>query len=270
MEGCCSIKWKNVLFHHPSTFHKTSAHSLRFSSGFGTSLIFTSFLLLRLTWNPRMETGVAVRRNVTRISSRSSLRIPRVSRLSLHIPHIFSRDRDYARANRFRLSSSDSLVSSRCSSVKEFARETNVTEKRNAIVPTCFVPLPQLPPFREASRVFTVSLLPAQRFPASDTAGLLILIIDRGIIKVALARGRFQLRISVSLGTIGPVGRRETESRERERKVDQIKGPKREIGDERSKRVLSLARHLRLSVLLILYLLSRKRKPRPKDVRGFS
>jgi len=51
--------------------------------------------------------------------------------------------------------------------------------------------------------------------------GLLILIIDRGIIKVALARGRFQLRISVSLGTIGLVGRREREGggREREREA---------------------------------------------------
>lgn len=59
IEGCCSIKWKNVLFHHLPTFYKTMAHSLRFSTGFGASLlppplppplIFTfSFLLLRLT-----------------------------------------------------------------------------------------------------------------------------------------------------------------------------------------------------------------------------
>lgn len=48
-------------------------------------------------------------------------------------------------------------------------------------------------------------------------AGLLILIIDRGIIKVALARGRFQLRISVSLGTIGPVGRRGREGNREKR-----------------------------------------------------
>jgi len=46
--------------------------------------------------------------------------------------------------------------------------------------------------------------------------GLLILIIDRGIIKVALARGRFQLRISVSLGTIG-WQERKRRGRERER-----------------------------------------------------
>lgn len=64
-----------------------------------------------------------------------------------------------------------------------------------------------------------VSLFPAQRFPASDTAGLLILIIDRGIIKVAPARGRFQLRISVPLGTIGLVRRREGgKKNERKRK----------------------------------------------------
>ena len=61
-----------------------------------------------------------------------------------------------------------------------------------------------------------VSLFPAQRFPASDTAGLLILIIDRGIIKVAPARGRFQLRISVPPGTIGLV-REKGERTEKER-----------------------------------------------------
>lgn len=89
-------------------------------------------------------------------------------------------------------------------------------------------------PFREAFRIFPVSLLPAQRFPACDMDGLLILIIDRGIIKVALARGRFQLRISVSLGTIGLVGRREREG-ERERGRGRL-----EIGDESLRRVLSL------------------------------
>lgn len=53
-------------------------------------LIFTfSFLLLRLTWNPWIETGVTVRRSVTRIPL--SLYILRVSPLSLHIPHIFPR-----------------------------------------------------------------------------------------------------------------------------------------------------------------------------------
>lgn len=56
---------------------------------------------------------------------------------------------------------------------------------------------------------FSSRLFAALRFPASDTARLLILIIDRGIIKVALARGRFQLRISVPLGTIGFVRRKE-------------------------------------------------------------
>lgn len=82
-------------------------------------------------------------------------------------------------------------------------------------------------------------------------AGLLILIIDRGIIKVALARGRFQLRISVSLGTIGSVG-----SGEGEREGEERERPGREIGDEWLRRVLYL-----LSVLLILYLLPREDKP---------
>lgn len=79
-----------------------------------------------------------------------------------------------------------------------------------------------VPPTEQAigsrSDFLLVSLFPAQRFPASDTAGLLILIIDRGIIKVAPARGRFQLRISVPPGTIGLVRRRErVKERERER-----------------------------------------------------
>lgn len=115
----------------------------------------------------------------------------------------------------------DSLVS-RKPSVKS-SHETNVAEKgkakkkredrgkrqkENTPFPTCFVSFPAVL-FREASsRLLPVSLLPAQRFPAADTTGLLILIIDRGIIKVALVRGRFQLRISVSLGTIGLVDRR--------------------------------------------------------------
>jgi len=158
----------------------------------------------------------------------------------------------------------------RCSSVKEFARETNVARERRKVKKegkkherSHLLRSPsRRSSFREAFRVFIVSLLPAQRFPASDTAGLLILIIERGIIKVALARGRFQLRISVSLGTIGPVGGRETEARrksarararERERGNSRAdEGPGTEIGDERSSRVLPLACHLRLSVLLIL------------------
>ena len=77
-----------------------------------------------------------------------------------------------------------------------------------------------VPPTEQAigsrSDFLLVSLFPAQRFPASDTAGLLILIIDRGIIKVAPARGRFQLRISVPPGTIGLVRRRER-AKEKER-----------------------------------------------------
>lgn len=188
---------ENVLFHHLSTFYKTMAHSLRFSTASVLPLIFTfSFLLLRLTWNPWIETGVTVRRSVTRVPL--SLYIPRVSPLSLHIPHIFPRieNRDYA--DRSRLSSPiRSLAWS--FSVKEFARNERRKKKERIIS--------HLLPFREASRIFPVSFLSAQRFPACDMAGLLILIIDRGIIKVALARGRFQLRISVSLGMIGPVGR---------------------------------------------------------------
>lgn len=90
-------------------------------------------------------------------------------------------------------------------------------------------------------------------------AGLLILIIDRGIIKVALARGRFQLRISVSLGTIGSVG-----SGEGEREGEERERPGREIGDEWLRRVLYL-----LSVLLILYLLPQEDKPWVNNVRGF-
>lgn len=83
-----------------------------------------------------------------------------------------------------------------------------------------------VPPTEQAigsrSDFLLVSLFPAQRFPASDTAGLLILIIDRGIIKVAPARGRFQLRISVPPGTIGLVRRRErVKERERERELEE-------------------------------------------------
>lgn len=134
-----------------------------------------------------------------------------------------SEGRDYA--DRFRLSPPiRSLVEN--PSVKSW-RETNVARKKKqegkkegkngergekdiAAFPTCFVSLHAVL-YREASsfRSFLlVSFLPTQRFPAADTTGLLILIIDRGIIKVALVRGRFQLRISVSLGTIGLVDRR--------------------------------------------------------------
>lgn len=90
-------------------------------------------------------------------------------------------------------------------------------------------------------------------------AGLLILIIDRGIIKVALARGRFQLRISVSLGTIGSVG-----SGRKGKGREEGERPGREIGDEWLRRVLYL-----LSVLLILYLLPQEDKPWVNNVRGF-
>lgn len=92
-------------------------------------------------------------------------------------------------------------------------------------------------------------------------AGLLILIIDRGIIKVALARGRFQLRISVSLGTIGSVGSGEGEREGEERRG---KGQGEKSGDEWLRRVLYL-----LSVLLILYLLPQEDKPWVNNVRGF-
>ena len=85
-----------------------------------------------------------------------------------------------------------------------------------------------VPPTEQAigsrSDFLLVSLFPAQRFPASDTAGLLILIIDRGIIKVAPARGRFQLRISVPPGTIGLVRRRErAKEKERQRERERQK-----------------------------------------------
>lgn len=179
---------------------------------FGAPLIFTpSFLSLRLIWNPRVDTGVTVscdgKRNPPVVIY--SACIP----LSLHIPHIFPRHGITAKP--VSIVFADSLVSRRA--LREgFARErTFVAKKREKggiagrtysptlarfVFPSCHSPTRggflDFPP---------VSLLPAQRFPAADTTGLLILIIDRGIIKVAPARGRFQLRISVSLGTIGRV-----------------------------------------------------------------
>jgi len=162
-------------------------------------LIFTFSLLLRLTWNPWIETGVTVRRTVTRIPP-----CRYIFRVYLRCRYIF---RIYFREPRLRRPVSivfaDSLVSSELLRKRVGAKRTS--QKKERIISHLLLP------FREASRIFPVSLLPAQRFPACDMAGLLILIIDRGIIKVAFARGRFQLRISVSLGTIGPVSRKEKE-----------------------------------------------------------
>jgi len=93
-------------------------------------------------------------------------------------------------------------------------------------------------------------------------AGLLILIIDRGIIKVAFARGRFQLRISVSLGTIGPVSRREKEGERGE-------GKDRERNQGRMVEESSFACIYCPFYLLILYLLPQEDKPRVNNVRGF-
>lgn len=129
MEGCCSIKWKNVLFHHLSTFYKTMAHSLRFSTGFGTPLIFTfSFLLLRLTWNPWIETGVTVRHSVTGIPPVViySACISAVVTYSAYI----SENRDYA--DRSRLSSPIRSLA-RNFSVKELARNERRKKKERTI-----------------------------------------------------------------------------------------------------------------------------------------
>lgn len=161
-------------------------------------LIFTfSFLLLRLTWNPsdrdRCNCQAQCHQNppVVIYSACISAVVTYSAYISVNL--------DYA--DRSRLSSPIRSLARRFP-VKELARNER-RKKRNVLFPTCFSLFVKLP------RIFPVSLLPAQRFPACDMAGLLILIIDRGIIKVALARGRFQLRISVSLGTISPVGRRE-------------------------------------------------------------
>ena len=81
-----------------------------------------------------------------------------------------------------------------------------------------------------------VSLFPAQRFPASDTAGLLILIIDRGIIKVAPARGRFQLRISVPPGTIGLVREKRRGRTEKERKKEKKRREEKKKKKEKRRR----------------------------------
>lgn len=177
--------------------------------------------MLRLTRNPWIGTGVTVRRSVTGIPL--SLYIPRVSRPCRYIFRIYFRGSGLR--GPVSIVSADSLVS-RESLRKELARNERRAEKETrgkkrreergkrekdiAAFPTCFVSLHAVL-YREASsfRSFLlVSFLPTQRFPAADTTGLLILIIDRGIIKVALVRGRFQLRISVSLGTIGLVDRR--------------------------------------------------------------
>lgn len=183
-------------------------------------LIFTSsFLLLRLTWNPWIETGVTVRRSVTRVPPVViySACISAVVTYSAYI----SENRDYA--DRSRLSSPIRSLA-RSSFVREFAR--NERSKKRNVSPARFCP------FREAYGIFpSLRSFRCNDLPARDMAGLLILIIDRGIIKVALTRGRFQLRISVSLGTIGPVG---TGEREREKSGR----PGREIGDEWLRRVL--------------------------------
>lgn len=183
------------------------AHSLRFSwLRWTLSLPLPDFYLLLLIALINLESLDRDRCNCQEQCHRNphvviySACISAVVTYSAYI----SVNRDYA--DRSRLSSPIRSLA-RSSSVKEFARnETNVAgEKGKRRGAYYFSHL--LLPFREASQIFPVSLLPAQRFPACDMAGLLILIIDRGIIKVALARGRFQLRISVSLGTIGPVGR---------------------------------------------------------------
>jgi len=88
MEGCCSIKWKNVLFHHLSTFYKTMVHSLRFSTGFGTPPDFYVLLIASIN----LESLDRDRCNCQAHCHQNpplSLYIPRVSPLSLHIPHIF-------------------------------------------------------------------------------------------------------------------------------------------------------------------------------------
>lgn len=108
---------------------------------------------------------------------------------SLHIPHIFPGGRRLR--GPVSIVFADSLVSSAHLLRKRVhAKRENVAKKKRTypFPPTpssrvsLFFPLFQLP------WVFPVSLLPTQRFSARDTAGLLILIIDRGIIKVALAR----------------------------------------------------------------------------------
>lgn len=169
-------------------------------------LIFTfSFLLLRLTWNPldrdRCNCQAQCHQNPPVVIY--SACISAVVTYSAYI----SENRDYA--DRLSIVFADSLVTSELLRKRVRAKRTSRAlaraKKRNLLFPTCFSLFAKLPGF------FPVSFFPPQRFPACDMAGLLILIIDRGIIKVALARGRFQLRISVSLGTIGSVGSGEGE-----------------------------------------------------------
>lgn len=150
MEGCCSIKWKNVLFHHLSIFYKTMAHSLRFSTGFGTP---PDFYVLLLIASINLESLDRDRCNCQAQCHQNppvviySACISAVVTYSAYI----SESRDYA--DRSRLSSPIRSLA-RSFSVKEFARNER-HKKRNVLFPTCFslfVKLPGFFPFRSFRR----------------------------------------------------------------------------------------------------------------------
>ena len=104
-------------------------------------LIFTfSFLLLRLTWNPWIETGVTVRHSVTQNPP-----CRYIFCVYLHCRYIF---RIYFQESRLRRPVSivfaDSLVSSKLLHKRGGSRETNVAKKKERTISHLLLP------FREA------------------------------------------------------------------------------------------------------------------------
>ena len=134
MEGCCSIKWKNVLFHHLSTFYKTMAYSLRFSTGFGTP---PDFYVLLLIASINLE---SLDRDWCNCQAQCHPESPcrYIFCVYLHCRYIF---RIYFQESRLRRPVSivfaDSLVSSKLLHKRVRAKRMS-QKKRNVLFPTCF------------------------------------------------------------------------------------------------------------------------------------
>lgn len=140
MEGCCSIKWKNVLFHHLSTFYKTMAHSLRFSTGFGT---YSSWYVLLLIASINLKSLDRDRCNCQAQCHQSPPVVIYSACISAVVTYSAYISENWDYADRSRLSSPIRSLA-RCSSVKELARNER-RKKRNVLFPTCFSLFVKLP-----------------------------------------------------------------------------------------------------------------------------
>lgn len=174
---------------------------------------YVLFPIASINLNPRIEIGVTVRHSVIPLS----LYIPRVSRHRYIFRIYFRGVGDYA--DRFRLSSPIRSLARRTSPVKEFARNEKMLQKKKNM------PFPTYTLFLRFSFFSTfLASLGFSRFAPSDATifcpwhGRTFNFNHRpgnykSCSRSSYARGRFQLRISVSLGAIG------REERTRTRKI---------------------------------------------------